>query len=268
MPSLTDPARELADLCALASNCRKPSTRGDEHLAEIFGVPAWSADFFQIIFVISKRIDDLSSIIGNLEIDEDIRNEAINHLSQIKNAFSQSGLNNAWDNSMKNFISPTQVGPIKMLAPTVRLQYSYPKLEQDEQNELSGEVQQLIDWLQDHQLSEQDFIRQAIVDGLTQFKFRLDRVGWLGWGYTLQSLREVIGAYLALERHTEGASTTPDAEAVLRKTGKLIETVFTKVKIFEDVASTAGFMLKAYGATVLLIKGQSSIAGLIEYLGP
>ena len=87
------------------------------------------------------------------------------------------------------------INPIKTLSYQIRQKVSYPKLDEDDRKELLAVVSELIEWLKEHQLKEQDFIRQAIVEGLEQFRFRLERFEWLGWGYTLGSLRDVVAAY-------------------------------------------------------------------------
>ena len=66
MSTLTDPARELADLCTqLTKIGPNPNTeRGDVFLARALRVSAWSAEFYQIIFIISVRINDLNTVTG------------------------------------------------------------------------------------------------------------------------------------------------------------------------------------------------------------
>jgi len=140
-------------------------------------------------------------------------------------------------------------------------------LSDDEQAALLLEVSQLLEWLGQHQLAERDFIRQAITDGLRQFQFRLERIGWLGWGYALDSLREVIGAYLALERGVEDPQSAPDAEAVLRKTAAFTKGVFAKVGSIRETAGDVAFMVLAYEQVVKIAQGKASIAGLLTFAG-
>ena len=53
MTTVTDPARELADICMRLTD--GVSTKGDDFLAAKFQVAVWSTEFFQIIFCISKK---------------------------------------------------------------------------------------------------------------------------------------------------------------------------------------------------------------------
>jgi hypothetical protein len=50
---LTDPARELAELCEAMRF--STNNHGETHLAALFSVDAWSPEFFQIIFTITER---------------------------------------------------------------------------------------------------------------------------------------------------------------------------------------------------------------------
>jgi hypothetical protein len=259
MATITDPARELVDICSRLS---APSNRsGQDILAEAFGVQAWSTEFFQILFLISQRIDGLVEIVQELEMDQDLLDEAVQHVRAIQQAFTPSGVQNAWSHATNHYISPTHVGPVRMLVPQVRASRSYPKLDEEETAEILGSVEELLGWLKERQLHENDFVRQTIIDGLEQFHFRLSRIEWVGWGYSLQALRDVIGAYLALERGTLDLAAAPDADAVLRKVSNLVASVFEKIKVTKEFAETGDFMLKAYGAATLLIQGKQGIAG-------
>lgn len=262
MSAITDPARELADLCSELKGGGKAT--GSDFLASKFGVPAWSAEFFQIIFVITKRIDDLALIVQDLEMDDDFKREAISHLKAIKQAFTQAGLNNAWSTVEERFLNSTNIQPIKMLSPYVRKSINYPKLDKGEQAQLVLEIAELESWLKEHQIVEQDFIRQALLDGVSQFKFRLERVGWLGWGYTISSLRDVISAYMALERGFPDANISPDAGAILMKTKAAIGVVFEKMKFAKDAWETGDFALKAYGAASLMLQAHHVFGGLLS----
>ncbi len=146
----------------------------------------------------------------------------------------------------------------------IRPHQSYPKLDDAERDDLLAAVDQLLHWLNEHQLAEQDFIRQALIDGLTRFRFRLARIQWIGWGYTLESLREVIGAYFALERGTPIDGSATSAQAALKLVRDLVATVYEKTKFAKDVIETGEFMLKAYGATTLV---GNAIPHVVAMLG-
>lgn len=264
MPSVTDPARELADVFEKLSPAAK--VRGDDHLASKFGVAAWSTSFYQIVFCITERSDALIGIINALEMDEDIKKDAIRHLKDIRQAFARDSLSKSWQEVGSTYLRRENVQPIKMLSPYVRQKLSYPKLDDEEIKELLELLAKLEGWLEKQQLAEQDFIRQAILEGVRNVRFRIERIGWLGWGYTVSSIREVIGAYLALESGLPDVAAAPDAEAVLKKVRAFLKTFYEKTGTMKDVVDTGDFLLKAYGAASLVYHG-AGIAGLLTYAG-
>lgn len=265
MPSKTDPARELSDL--IRSIEMNPNMRLDQGLAELFGVELWSSQFYQIVFVISTRIDDLVELIDLLPLDEDHRVEVAQNLRTIQQAFGPNGLQNVFGHSAKHYLSQTQVAPLALLSALVRPLRTYPKITDEEQNELLSMIDELTGWLNEHQLSEQDFIRQALLDGLSQLRFRLERLTWLGWGYTLHGLRDVISAYFALERGFPQDGTNPPAQAMLKHVGEFARTFFEKAGFAKETVELGEFMLKAYGTVQLVLAGKTTIAGLLTYAG-
>lgn len=260
MATLTDPARELTELCARLYV--GVSTRGDQFLAEAFGVEAWSQEFLQILSTIVERIDFLIRLVDDLDLDEDLKKDAVTHIAAMKGAFGLNGLMNTWNTTGTRALGPENAQPVKMLSSTIRQKVAYPKLSLDEMKDVLAEVDQLAAWLSEHQTKEHDFIRQAILDGLGQFRFRLERVGWFGWGYTLDSLRDVIGAYMALEHGLPPNGTDPVAEAIMKKTAAFVKNFYEKTQVLKGVVETGDFMLRAYGAASLLAQG-GSVAGLL-----
>jgi hypothetical protein len=263
MAIVTDPARELVELCekiAVESNLI-----GDEFLADHFRVEPWSKNFFQILFCISERIDFLIEIIKSLDHDEDFKQDAVAHVSAIKGAFRRQALQTPWQmqhgEAGPRFLRREYISALKMLSPQVRQKVSYPKLDRADIDQIKEEVKTLLGWLQEQQLMEHDFIRQTIITGLESFAFRIDRIEWLGWGYTLESLREVIGAYYALQGNIPHDNSAPVAEALLRKVEVLVRNVYEKASIAKDAVETGEFMLKAYGAYNLIL--PQGISGLL-----
>jgi hypothetical protein len=86
----------------------------------------------------------------------------------------------------------------------------------------------------------------------------------LGWGYTLDSLREVISAYMFLDSATSDINAAPDAGAVLAKSRAVIQDIFDKTKLAKEVWDVGEFALKAYGAVALIQHGSQGIAGLLS----
>lgn len=245
MATITDPARELADFCDALLQASSSSRTGDRVIAGVLGVEPWSGEFYQIIFCVMDRADFVIRIIKACDIDEDFRLAAINHVEGIKSAFDQSSLSGSWNTSGNGLtrIQPN-VQPLKMLSPVVRQKVQYPKLADEEVGQMLDDIDTLTGWLEEHQLAEADFVRQAIIDGLQQFRFRLERIRWLGWGYTIESLRELLAAYMALEKGA--AADDPQAEATLKKLATFVRGVFAKAGMAKDISDTASFILSAY----------------------
>jgi len=263
MSTITDPARELSDLVrGLNINTDALFAEG---LSELFGVEAWSSEFYQIIFAISHRVDELASITDTLRLDDDQRQEAKEGLRTIQMAFRPEGLLNVFNHSQRMYLSPEQIKPLSLLSAVIRPIRSYPKLDENEKADILAMVSDLLGWLEDRQLSEQDFIRQSLVEGLKQLKFRLERITWLGWGYTLQSLRDVIAAYFALERGFPRANENTSAHAMMKMLGDFVRDFFRKAGFAKDTIETGDFMLKFYGTVQLALAGQTTIAGLLSH---
>lgn len=258
----TDPARELAELCERLHV--RADVAGETFLAQKFGVQAWSKDFFQILFVISDRCTLLQSIVETLEIDDDYRAGLIANIADIMEAFSSTATRNAWHGYGFNKVGPVNVGPLKAISGLVRQQVAYRKLSGDEIAELEEQVAVLLTWLHEHQLAEQDFVRQALIEGLEHLRFRMARLAWLGWGYTLESLREVIAAYMMLERGGVDPKQNPEAAAMLHKVGAVIRTLYEKVSAAKSVAETGDWLVRAYGAGSLIYQtGKPVVRALI-----
>ncbi|MNQ92765.1 hypothetical protein D3C85_1081990 [compost metagenome] len=259
---LTDPARELAELCAALQV--ETNKTGETFLAGRFAVDPWSREFFEIIFTITERCGTLQDIVRDLEIDDDFRDEMVGHVNAIMAAFSAQAMRAQWKDVGNKHLSPINVGPLKALSASVRQRVAYRKLDTAELAEILEETGNLLDWLREHQLEEQDFIRQAMIEGLERFQFRLERLAWLGWGYTLDSLREIIAAYMLLEREGIDPQDNPNAAAVLKKVGSVIQSVYERVATAKGVVETGDWLLKAYGAGSLVYQtGRPLIAGLL-----
>ena len=244
-----------------------PTTKLDEGLASLFGVEIWSTEFYQVIFTISSRIDELIAITDILTLDDDHKEEMVQGLKTIKMAFGPNGLQNTFQHSQHCYLSPATISPLSALSGLVRPIRLYPKLNENEKENLIGEIDILLDWLDKHQLSEQDFIRQALIEGLVNVRFRLQRIQWLGWGFTLRGLQEVITAYFALERGIPQNSENPPAEATLKILNKFLKNFLEKAGIAKNTIETIEFMLKAYGFIQLTLAGKISIAGLLTHGG-
>jgi hypothetical protein len=224
-------------------------------------VQPWSAEFYGIVFAILDRINDFEKIARTLAQDEDLKNDTLSILGSMRQAFTRNTLAERWrDPGGPSFLRREISQPIKMLSAQVRPIARTPKLAPNEINELLAQIDDLLTWLRSHQTSDQDFIRQALIDGLEQFRFRLNKLKWVGLGYALKSLREVIGAYMALERQ-QSLNCDPISEAILKKTESFLRSTYKKLTFIKDTAELGEFLIKVYG--LYSITKATGISGLI-----
>lgn len=261
--TLTDPARELVELCEALYPLQGRHLLGEDHCAKIFEVEVWSKQFYQIIFTVSERIELVASLIGELEIDLDYRDEIVAHVRDILSAFKGGALRDHWEAEGQACVGPKNVQPLKAVSGLVRTKVSYKKLSDDEVRDTLNQVGHLLQWLRDHQLSERDFLRQALIDGLDQFVFRLEKVKWLGWGYALESLREVISAYVMLERSGVTPEINPDAAVMLKFVRDTLRSIHERVQVAKGAYESGEFLLKLYGAGALWNQAKPVVTGLL-----
>lgn len=266
MAELTDPAHEFASLCRALS---KPANeKGVDWLASKFNTEPHSYEFYQILFTIVERANHLKQITLQIPEAAHIAPQIENNINHILVAFQAPHLAQSWKTHGSPYLQADNVSPILILSAVVRNHFAYPLLDEEDRADLLSQVDELLGWLEGHQLSEQDFIRQALIDGLRQFKFRVERLQWLGWGFTLQSLRDVIAAYMALERGFTDENSMPVVAATLKKVGDALRAIYTTAGVAKDTVESADFILKAYGAASMVAHAKiGGIAGLITFTG-
>lgn len=263
MSITTDPAREFTDFCQQLRVSSEKS--GADTLANAFNVSPWGTDFMLILATVHQRITNLHAMLAETELDEDIKQVAFNCLEETRQAFAYSGLANLWSHSISHYLNDTNLMPIRMASAYVRPRHGYTVPDQEGLTQLIGLIEELLTWLRDAELVERDFIRTAIIDGLSGFLFRLQRVGWFGWPDTLESLKAVIAAYLALERGAPELNVSPPYEAMVKKVGGLLKTVFDQVKFAKDVQEAGDWLLRGYGAIQAVGHTYPTIAGLLTH---
>lgn len=259
----TDPARELVELCALLQT-GSAKEAGDVFLSKHFDVKPWSTEFYRIIMAIIERIAVVRSLVEQLDLDSDFRGEMLGHIDHIRMAFGDNAFRNAWSSFGAQRLNRENVQPLKALSGLIRSRVSYKKLTDEEISELLKDAEQLEEWLHEKNLVEQDFIRGLLIEALATFRFRLSRLKWVGIGYTLDGLREVISAYLLLERAGIDPKVDPNAQAILKRVGGLIRKTWSKVEGVKTVAETGDWLLRAYGAASAIYHGSPVVVGLLS----
>jgi hypothetical protein len=248
MSTVTDPACELGEITARLTQAS--SSPGEKFLAEAFGVERWSTNFFKIITCIFERADLVGTVVGNSGTDKALKDNAQDELREFKSAFTSSALNQSWD-QLGLKLMRDHGRTIQYLSPTVRQHVSYPRLTDQEVADL---LKMIDDYLTVLQLNDEEpaFVRQSIIDGLTMFRFQLERIGWMGAAYALVSFREVLLAYEAANAHYTRTGN-PDAEAFLSGLLAIIKTVKSKVDQAKSWTEAGHLLLKSYAYGSALI---------------
>lgn len=147
----------------------------------------------------------------------------------------------------------------------LRPRYGYAALSEDEIGQVIVDVKDLLEWLKTIELTESDFVRSALIEGLTFFLLKIEKVGFYGWRETFTSLREVIAAYMALERGAPDEGVSPPYEAIVKKSGVLIKGIYDKIKLGKEVQELADWALRGYGALSVIGQASHPIAGLLTH---
>lgn len=244
MATLTDPARELADL---AERIKAPSKhRGEAYLAEMFEADPHDANFSRIITCILERAELVEAIVSQSSMDSDHQQSVLSELVRFREFFTPMHLTAAWlQNTQGEFAGCIRA--LQLLSPLVRTHTSYPRLTSDEVSEFI----QLIDTYIGEVQANSDtpaFVRQAITDGLYAFRFQLQEIGWLGSGYALSAFRQVMMTH-DLIQHDLQAQQNPDAEAALRGLFSILTRFKKKVDEAKGWSDTAQSMFSAYQLT-------------------
>ena len=225
----------------------------------------WSTQFMLILASVHQRIEALKMMISETDLDEDIKATAYGCLEGIRAAFVIQGLSNQWAHSITNYLNDANLTPVRMTSGYVRVGYGYNVPNSEELESICTDVDNLVAWLKEIDLTEKDFIRCSLIEGLEGFLFRVRRVGCFGWPDSFESLKSVIAAYLALERGAPAANESPPYEAVLKKTQDFLQSVFERVKFAKEAYEVGDWLLRGYGALQAVGHAQPAIAGLLTH---
>lgn len=266
MPILIDAASEFANLCErLASPSRE---NGAKTLATHFGVNHGSEEFFRLLACVHKRIDQLVSFVEAVPtLQIDYKRAAIGRVNNLRNAFTIDCLTRQWNDGAggASFLQDANIFPLKMLSSEIGKIASYPKLSPEEIEGALSHVREIQAWLVTQELSEQDFIRQLILEGLNEFRFRLEKLEWVGLGFALESFKDVIAGYLILEGKEPTVIESPDAMALLAKVGAAIRSISSSIGLVKDATEKASFMITALKACATVAQNPTAV-GVLSFV--
>jgi hypothetical protein len=242
MASVTDPARELAEIAAKFDV--GSSLRADQVITSSTGFQAWSTQFHQLVASIHERADLVGRMLPRSGLDPDLVDDALRDITEFKRGFQPSAIGQASNHSGSTAaIMRMQGRPMQYLSIAVRQFESYPRYTQEEAIELVALIDEYLEHLSVHGDSLA-FVLSAIREGLAALRFRLANVTWVGSGYALQSLRDVMFIHreAAADEHV---MSNPDAEAFVRGFGVVIGRVLQVVKSAKDYSEASSWAFKA-----------------------
>lgn len=265
MPTQIDAASEFAQLCeALAISSRD---NGAKTLARQFNVKNGSVEFYRLLSCIQERIDNLVAFIEAVPtLQADYKQALVARVNNLRQAFSTESLYRAWNEGGggASFLTDGNIFPLKVVSGEISRFALYSKLTDDEVASVLDHIRELQEWLTTQELSENDFIRQLILEGLHTFQFRLEKLKWVGVGFALESFKDVIAAYLILEGKEPTAADSPDAKAVMMKVGTAIKQISSAIGLVKDGTEKGQFMLSALQACTEAAKSPV-VAGLLGF---
>lgn len=261
MPNLSNLAEDVA-LVFEGLNGGNANQQGSTYLAERLGVADWSPEFFEIRSAIFQATKQLRGLIEAKTIREPVKSRTLSHIDTLELAFGHTAMINQWQSAGARHVRSEHTDPILALSSSLH-DYDYEKPTEEERVEFRADAEELLAWLREHQLEEHDFIRACLIDGVERFIFRLDHLNWTGWGYAVASLRDVIGAYLVLERGIDPQTAPTGAAALLKVVAKLAKP-FELIAKARDKKDDIAFVLEAYKATAPLVTpALGYVAGLL-----
>lgn len=235
---------------------------GAQYLATVFEVEQYSLEFYEIVSAILGSLRHLEQIVDEVVTRERPRATAKTHIATLRSTFDQNGLQQQWNQFGAKRTANSVTDPILSLSHSLQA-FDYTRPDDEEIEDFRADADELLKWLKEHQFEEQDFIRGCLIEGVERFLFRLDKLKWVGWGYAAESLREVVGAYLALERGVD-PTTMPTANAGLKKIASKLKKPLSLISKGRGVKDDAEFMLTAYHASSQFVKPTLGyIAGLL-----
>ncbi|MBM6577136.1 hypothetical protein KCP91_12205 [Microvirga sp. SRT01] len=243
MASITDPARELSEISGFFAI--QSSLTADQIIQQSTGIEPWSTDFLKLILCIHERADVLTKVIPLSSLDDDLVVKALEDISSIKDAFTPKKLRIASNQASSTAAVLKEHGrSLQYLSATVREKINYPRYTDEEVTEFIG----LVDAYLNELAASNDVplvVRHSLGDGMSLLRFRLQHVKWLGSGYALASLREIMEVYDRAAANDDLMSN-PDAEAFVRGFGAIVARLVAVTKSATEYKDAGGVIWSGY----------------------
>ena len=262
MATITDPATELTNLASQLSVVT--SQKGGDFLANKFQVEAWSSDFQKIISCILARADAISRIVEESDLDEINKTVFDNDITAFKWAFSGPLLTKPWSNGEGSGLATMkeQGTRIGLIQGTVRPLLNYPRLNDQEIAELVELIDAYLKELASSDVGPR-FVRQAIRDGLLEFRFQLVNLNWVGSGYLLKEFRSLVEIYRQANDYL-GSMDGFDPKAVLTGMWTVIQRFKSVVETVKPYTDAASYLWAGYSIVAPFVPGLPPPPLLLE----
>ncbi len=258
----TDLALEIATLCEKCQT--NTNVDGLQALSSFFGVKIYSKELFLILHIIHERFDLLAEILDVIDYDEEMKDDWKNRLMQLRAVFSFPAIKGTWNHNpgtQNSKLTTDNIQTIKTLSMPVRALYPLRRLSVEELDELKAQTTEFLGWLEAHQLKDDDFIRANLISGVKSFLFRLEHFEWVGVSHSLKGLKEVIDAYLLLEKGEAVHGGSEDYSAMAKKTAAFAKRAYDGLSATKSVGEMATWLLAVYGTVDIAV---DKIQGLLS----
>jgi hypothetical protein len=203
MPDRTDLSQELHHLCAKLIHVGNVNESTDAVLANVFNVEPWSSEFFEIVFIVTDKIELLIKILSSEYYEKKLnalsRPKYINNLNLIKSMFDKNGIYSNWNSIIVNILTENTIDSVLAVSDSLNDSDKIFKLTHSEIFSLISMSDKIKSQLLKMENSKNKFFVDSIMVGLEKFLFRLDRIGYLGIVSTLESFSELLKQIIILE---------------------------------------------------------------------
>lgn len=249
MSSISNIALELVQLCEIlrVEGPKSENEHATKVLNKIFGISK-AADLFEVVGVIYKNIEIARTQILSIAPDPIENVSALNALANLESAFGPASLARPWAQAAKAHYSDEKYAPLRSIPPSLRREFPTIRLSDQEKDLIHGEAENLLNWLESHQLTDFSVQRMLMVQGLRDFKRRLDWYKWVGFEYTFEPLLAVLASASSIEASDiKTEEKTEFLKAIqnfwdhvgptLQTTAKAISTTKTFAEAFKSLGS-------------------------------
>jgi hypothetical protein len=245
MSELTDPAKELHNLCSQLVETGVFDESTDAVIAAKFKVIPWSVQLYDIVFIVRDKIDETVKLINEEKYDSIISEKSrYNHeanLNKIKSAFGKDYLYSNWSNCLTNVMTSESLNTLMYLSDAIIREDKTIKLTQIDIDSIWESIRSLIKKLENLKDDKNVFLVDVLIEGLMKFGNRLDAYEFLGINYTIESFADLVKNYISLEKCCNDSFEEEHVD-LHKSIYKDFSNVFELIKKCKDVKEVTEFV--------------------------